>query len=1267
MDGSQLLSEVTSASSLLETPHSILDLNTMSVMADALCLQSKPSLVSASPVSPVNPVSPVIPVDPVFTRGSSKVSLDPPVSMSVSRCSESPKPHELYLAPLSSVCSGVLVLRGSVSGRPASLLVDSGASSNFLSESWARTVHLKLEELDVPRDLILADGTSSRVMRIARKTTVCIGGYRDEIDFYVTSLGRYNLILGTPWLRTVNPMIDWKKSSIYVGSHDLSPFVRRCLPLSCSSAELGLSGNASNPRYCEGLDITSVGEMVSCYKQHQPLFLCTVSMKDAPLVAVSEQDIIPTKQEAAILQEFADVFKEELPPSLPPDRGGHVHRIELLPNTVPPARPPYRLSPVEAMELKKQLDTLLAKGFIQPSSSPFGAPVVFAPKPDGGLRMCLDYRALNKITKRNAYPLPNISDIMDQLQGAKVFSKVDLCSGYYQILMDPADVEKTAFRTKYGHFEFKVLPFGLTNAPATFMALMNKVLYDLIDTCVVVYLDDILVASKSWEEHERHLRLVLQRLREAKLYAKPSKCRLFKNRVDFLGFILSADGIEPNPTKVQAIAKWPSPTSVLELQSFLGVVNYYRRFVKHLAVLASPLFDLLKKGASFTWLEQHEKSFSSLKQALLSSDVLAHPDPNKPYVVNTDASIFGVGATLSQYEDAALRPVAFESRKLSAAEKNYPVYELEMLAVIYALTKWRHLLEGHKHPIQLLSDHQALKYFMSQQQISRRQARWLDFLAGFNLDLSYLPGKANIVADALSRRPDYRDPGDDLQPVELSNVSLSSVVSSSGRSVLMQQIRDALASDSYFRTLSATVPNNGLSLNSDGYLVKQYNGVSLVYVPTVMRTTILQELHECAGHFGIKRTVELLLRSYWWPSLRADVESYVKSCKSCMMVQSRNSLPPGLLQPIPVPQRKWDSISMDFITHLPKTSTGNDTILVVVDRFTKMAHFIAMKATADAPAVAKLFIDHIYRLHGMPSSIISDRDSRFTSRFWRTLMSLSGSKLSMSTAFHPQTDGQTERVNRILEDILRHYVSADQKNWDTLLSFAEFTYNNKVSVSTGYSPFYLQSGQHPRTPAFMDSCQLVCSLPSVQDMLLRMKELMSSASDNIIRAQCDAAKNYNKKHKELLFHAGDKVMLSTVNLSLFGTKKLNPRWIGPFPVIKVVSPVAYMLELPLSLRAIHNVFHISLLKPFVDDPFTRDQNERPGPELIDDKPEYEVECIVDMRSRRRGRGTYREFLVKWLGYPSYENTWEPERNLANAQDLISDFLTRQPLRRDAEA
>jgi hypothetical protein len=448
----------------------------------------------------------------------------------------------------------------------------------------------------------------------------------------------------------------------------------------------------------------------------------------------------------SVVEEFMDVFPEELP-GMPLEREVEFY-IDLLPGTALITKRPYCMAPIELANLKHfQIIELQQKGYIRPSSSPWGAPELFVTKKDGSMRMCIDYRSLNEVTIKNKYPLPRIDDLFDQLQGAMYFSKIDLRSGYHQLRIKEADIQKTAFVTRYGQYEFTTMPFGLTNAPTFFMNLMNKVVMEELDKFVVDFIDDILIYSKNREDHERHLRIVLGRLSAHQLYAKLSKCEFWLEKIAFLRHIFTAEGIEVDPSKVEAVSKWKQPSNVSEVQSFLGMVGYYRRFIKGFSSIARPMTELLKKDNKFVWIPKCEESFQVIKKKLTTAPVLTLPDIHQSFVIFCDASRQGLGCVLMQNE----KVITYASRLLKPHEQNYPTHDLELAAIVHALKIWRHYLIGNK--CHIFIDHKSLKYIFTQPDLNLSQQRWLELIKDYDIEIHYHPGKANVVADALNRKP----------------------------------------------------------------------------------------------------------------------------------------------------------------------------------------------------------------------------------------------------------------------------------------------------------------------------------------------------------------------------------------------------------------------------------------------------------------------------------------------------------------------------------
>ena len=519
-------------------------------------------------------------------------------------------------------------------------------------------------------------------------------------------------------------------------------------------------GTPKTPRAPPKVSTVS-GAAFSTYYRRPEIQIYQLSVKELLELGENELESDPPDPDLSKIppeyHEFAKVFSEEEANKLPEHRP-YDHEIPLKPGTTPPWGPIYSLSPEELKVLREYIQDNLRKRFIQHSQSPCAAPILFAKKPDGGLRLCVDYRGLNQITIRNRYPLPLINELFDRVRGAKYFTKFDVRDGYHRLRIAKGEEWKTAFRTRYGLFEYRVMPFGLCNAPGTFQHYMNDTFRDYLDDFLANYMDDLLVYSKTLKEHKIHVRKVLRRLQEAGLYLKPSKCEFHKTEVKFLGYIITENGIAMDPTKVETVLSWPAPQNVLEVQMFLGLANFYRRFIKNFSQLLAPITALLKKNTSFNWNRAADKAFRALKKAFTSAPILRHFDYSKPAIMETDASDYAIGAILSQLDEntGLLHPCAFFSRKFTAAELNYEIYDKEMLAVVDGFSTWRHYLEGSGHQTQVITDHKNLLWFSETKIYNQRQAQWAEKLSHFDFTLVYRPGHLGGKPDALSRRPDYK-------------------------------------------------------------------------------------------------------------------------------------------------------------------------------------------------------------------------------------------------------------------------------------------------------------------------------------------------------------------------------------------------------------------------------------------------------------------------------------------------------------------------------
>lgn len=1273
---------------------------------------------------------------------------------------------------------------------PSVSLMDTGGSSScFVNASYAQRNHLTTLSLTKSRPLLLGDGEARIHLTHMALVHSRIGNHYDSQWAYVMNMEGLDVIYGLPWIKHHSPTVlpGWDGLR-FDSEHCLHVCNSHGPPIDvyCEEARNKRQRTASFTQKAQR-DIQMVSANAFCklatIDANSTVVLTPKDFEDLEQPELQDRYRVAaemTTRLSVITQEDYEHFFEKLrrePIShdelrkklpkflhpflyafdpreankLPPRRPGVDHAIRFTDGKKPPATKIYGLSREQARVVFEYIEEMKGKGFIRPSSSPYASPVLCVKKPGGGIRVCVDYRGLNEATIRNRNAPPLISETLSRLSKAKVYTKLDVIAAFNNIRIQEGDEEKTAFQTRWGLFEYVVMPFGLCNAPATFQSYINSVLHDYLDVFCTAYLDDVLIFSENPEEHEEHVRRVVERLGKANLYLDIKKCQFSVKEVKYLGLIVSTEGIKMDPAKIKAIQEWRAPHSVKDVQSFLGFANFYRRFIAGYSAIAAPLTSLTRsdqKDKQFP-LDPGSKefhAFEALKRCFTTAPVLQHFDPDKETWIETDASDFVVAAVLSQKDtEGILRPVAFLSQKLTPQECNYEIYDKELLAIVRAFEDWEPELSGVNDPIKVLSDHKNLEYFMTSKRLNRRQVRWAEFLSEFNFKIQYRPGKQGTKPDALTRRSQDLPKGvDDARnqyqvqtvlkehnlghgvrhAVSLARMLLTNEVSIShlttmlyamdeeeqpediaaspfDPSELISDLREIAINDDAYQRIAEAIRKSESRLPRDlitkqGFRIQLgscelrdnlvlVNNRLLVPNDTDLRCRILKAYHESSvgGHAGRTTTYSRVHAQFYWPNMSSDVATYCRACVHCKRCKHYREGKHGLLRPLPVPDQYWSDISVDFITPLPDCTVHATTykhVMVVVDRLSKRRRFIPLPSL-EVRDVVTAFLQYIWSQEGYPRSIVSDRGSQFVNHFWQRLCQRIGTKPKLSTAFHPETDGQTEIANQLLKQYLRTYINYEQDNWVELLPLAEFEANSAVNESTGLTPFVATKGYAPRSGLEperpWEDQRLPANTPSARSNIQAADRFAKQINANrewlgqqlqLSQALYAEQANRNRMPAPML-RVGDRVMLDRRFIS---TKRpsssLDYKNLGPFRVKRVIKDSAYELDLPDSMRSIYPVFHAWLLHPLSSESYPGQEQERPGPIEIDGEDEWTATAVADSRLNRRkldpvtGERGLLEYKVLYEGHDDYNQApnWQPFRDLEHMPYLVADFHHAYP-------
>lgn len=1139
-----------------------------------------------------------------------------------------------------------------VGKRKIQALVDTGADMSVISESFFKLLNKKSVKHSSSCDLPLLIGVSGRPLGVKKKVvlTVSMGQETFNSSFVVVENLRKNMIIGCDLLREQKVFLDFEQSTLRIrGSVVLlkskdtcSSFLvsakakTRIPPHSVMNIEIRLKRHKQqSPLLITPLDncrlfasqsgvmmantivdakhtaVVSIVNETGCtfvVQKNEVVGLATPQKEIHQVEQVQGKNPNYTAQESSdilrilkldhiepgsryrllsLLREFKELFvekDEELGRTKVTkahlDTGG----------TSPIKQNPYRVPLIQRKVIEDQVETMLKASVISPSHSPWSSPVVIVPKKDGTKRFCVDYRKLNRSLKQNAYPLPHIQDSISSLGGAKYFSCLDLKSGFWQIEMDEESRQKTAFTCFMGLYEFNVLPFGLSVAPSVFQNLMNEVLAGTINKHTLVYIDDIIVFSKTLEEHLQHLRDVFGRLQKAGLRLKPSKCEFLKESIKYLGHEITPSGIKPDTEKIQVIQNMFPPKNVRGVRSFLGMLSFYRQFIHDFAEVAKPLTSLTRKNAHFQWGSQEQAAFDTLKQKLLSSPILAYPDPDKPYNLYTDASKTAVGAVLTQdTEGEGERAIQFISHQLSEGQQKWPCIEREAYAIVYSVLKLRHLLVGTKFTI--FTDHKPLRSLFTAEMKNPRVQRWSIILDEFDCDIQYISAAKNAHADHLSRmqtnlpdEPDeidieinvvntddkrFRNPEpmqqgteDEVEKERTEDlVNLDTVQEAQQRDPELVELIEKINTDPDDRAVKNFVMYGEVLYHISEPCSLDRKPRLQVVIPSALTEQVLRCAHDSsfAGHVGIDKTYDKLRTRYFWKNMYKDTVRYIGKCIKCRPRKLTKQKVP--VQEMPTAEYPFQIIGIDTCGPYPDSFQGNRHIITVVDHFSGWPEAFAVKDKS-ANTVAKVLLEEVIPRHACPSLIISDRGTEFNNALVEQLTSQLNIKHNLTSAYHPQSNGKTERFHRFLNASIAKSIETNQREWDQHLPGVLSSYRVSVHDSTKFSPFFLMYGRDPVLPmdTLLEPKMRYMGEEYVPTMLQRLNEAYAEARDNTAQVRQKNRRLRNKDTKLPEFHVGDPVYYFRPALKKGVSSKFTTGWQPYYRVVEQTSPVNFRIR-----------------------------------------------------------------------------------------------------------
>ncbi|BHF62603.1 hypothetical protein SprV_0200558800 [Sparganum proliferum] len=1051
------------------------------------------------------------------------------------------------------------LVEGFVGSTSLSCLVDSGAGCSLIRQQSFLEFQTRIRYCDRPNfKLHTANGTHLRHTGLV-EFSLDLSGLSFTHQFVVSPDITWDCIIGVDFLNKFKCFLDFGKRSLRTATVSV-PFL----------------SNTPKPR-------------------RLPTCAVSVDVKDLVPAHLDEGSARKLSQ---LVSEFKDIFDWD---GKSTGRTGVTEHCIDTGDARPIRVPPRRLPIFYQKELDALINDMLSRKIIRPSQSPWSSPIVLVKKKDGSMRLCIDYRKLNAVTKEDSFPLPRIDTTLDALAGNTMFSTLDLASGYWQVEVRPSDREKTAFAVPSGLYEFETMPFGLANAPSTFQRLMNQVLAQLIPTSCLVYMDDIIVLGKDFDSHLKNIRAVFNILRQAGLTLKPSKCIFIKPRVKFLGHVVSAAGIETDDEKVTQIREWPTPADVTEVRSFLGLASYYRRFIKDYAQIAGPLHKLTQKDVKFKWTADCTNSFQTLKDKLCSTPILVFPDISNDagkFILDTDASDTAIGAVLSQQQsDGTERVIQYLSRSLTKAERRYCVTRKEMLALTHFVEECRPYLQYR--PFVVRTDHSALTWLRNFKNPEGQVARWQEKLAEYDFECVFRPGRQHGNADALSRKP-HRPHG---ECPSCTDIAISAIALQSDQCLLWAaaQRDDPHICPIYDRKVSNARPLSKAELAGHSYETRCLhslwdklfieNGVLFyrdneqypkrVVLPLSMVDDVVERMHAELGHSGTHKTEWALRRRYYWPNQKTDIQNILRSCGHCLGFKSPGHSYRAPLQPIKTGYPN-ERVAVDLVGPIAPSARGNRFILVMVDCFTKMAEAVPLP-DASVPTVARAIFNGWICRWGAPDQLHSDRGSSFESSVVHELCKVLKIKKTRTTAYHPQGNGQVERTNRTLINLLRAFVDRNAAStWDEALPACMLAYRSTVNATTQHTPFFLTCGRDMQLPEDLH-LPPIHPVENVDTYASRMKKALRIASEEA-RLHLQEGQRRQKAFYDRLAHGtpyqeGDIVWMRNFAPSPGVPQKFNPAWIGPYVVRRVLSDTTCVVRSQDRPYSEEFTVHFNRLKP----------------------------------------------------------------------------------------